>query len=75
MRPGLENLIRIPNMTSTGLERLIDGATEPFLKPCDMGNAEVPIFIDFLRRMLTIDPQRRSSASELLRHEWLNFEE
>ncbi|KAB8225801.1 kinase-like domain-containing protein [Aspergillus novoparasiticus] len=35
-------LLRIPNMKSTSLERLINGTTKPFLKPDDMPDAEVP---------------------------------
>ncbi|QMW47043.1 hypothetical protein G4B11_010522 [Aspergillus flavus] len=65
------DLLRIPNMKSTSLERLINGTTKPFLKPDDMPDAEVTIFIDFLRGMLTIDPEHRRSAAELLQHEWV----
>ncbi|KAE8321394.1 kinase-like domain-containing protein [Aspergillus sergii] len=36
------DLLRIPNMKSTSLERLINGTTKPFLKPDDMPDAEVP---------------------------------
>lgn len=68
--PG--NLLRIPNLKPTSIERLINGSTKPFLKPRDMPVAEVPIFINFLRGMLEIDPGSRKSASELLQHEWLN---
>ncbi|PLB48108.1 protein kinase [Aspergillus steynii IBT 23096] len=66
------NLIRIPDLKPTSLERLVNGATKPFLKPSDMPQVEVPIFVDFLRGMLEIDPGSRKSASELLQHEWLN---
>ncbi|KAI9935061.1 hypothetical protein ASPWEDRAFT_175782 [Aspergillus wentii DTO 134E9] len=38
----------------------------------DKGNlTRVPEFIDFVRGMLTIDPEQRKSAKELLQHEWL----
>lgn len=37
-------------MKSTSLEGLINGAEEPFLKPDDMPDAEVSVFIDFLKR-------------------------
>lgn len=67
------NLLRIPNLKPTSLERLINGTTKPFLKPRDMPDTEVPIFIDFLRGMLEIDPGSRKSASELLQHEWINL--
>lgn len=45
---------------------------EPFIKPSDMPDAEIPIFIDFVKGMLTIDPESRKSASELLQHKWIN---
>ncbi|PKY03351.1 kinase-like protein [Aspergillus campestris IBT 28561] len=66
------NLIRIPNLSPTSLERLVNGTAMPFSKPSDMPNADVPIFVDFLRGMLAIDPETRKSASELLQHEWIN---
>ncbi|KAB8071661.1 kinase-like domain-containing protein [Aspergillus leporis] len=53
-------------------ERLINGTTKPFLKPSAIPDAEVPIFIDFLRGMLETDPGIRKSASEL-QHVWLNL--
>ncbi|KAL4786084.1 protein kinase [Aspergillus varians] len=65
------NLFRIPNMKATSLERMLNGKTKPFLKSSDMPDAEVPIFIDFVRDMLQIDPETRKSAAELLQHEWL----
>ncbi|KAL4807995.1 protein kinase [Aspergillus unguis] len=70
---GKGNLLRIPNLKPTSLERLINGTTEPFLKPRDMPDCEVPVFIDFLGGMLEIDPGSRKSASELLQHEWINI--
>ncbi|KAL4935707.1 hypothetical protein BDV06DRAFT_217227 [Aspergillus oleicola] len=65
------NLLRIPNLKPTCLERLINGATNPFLKPVDMPEAEVPIFVDFIKGMLEVDPGSRKSAAELLQHEWI----
>ncbi|KAJ9264194.1 hypothetical protein DTO212C5_7253 [Paecilomyces variotii] len=67
------NLRRIPNLKPTSIEHLINGTTKPFLKPRDMPDAEVPVFVDFLRCMLAIDPESRKSAAELLQHEWLNL--
>ncbi|KAK9234398.1 protein kinase, partial [Lipomyces kononenkoae] len=67
------NLLRIPNMKPTSLERMINGTTKLFLKPKDMPDTEVPIFIDFLRGMLAIDPERRRSAADLLQHEWIKL--
>ncbi|CRL23442.1 Calcium/calmodulin-dependent protein kinase II isoform [Penicillium camemberti] len=67
------SLLRISDLIPTSLERLINGAERHFLKPNDMSDAEIPIFIDFLQGMLTIDPARRKSAAELLRHEWLEL--
>jgi serine/threonine-protein kinase SRPK3 len=53
--PG--NLLRIPNLKPARLERLINGTTKPFLKPSAIPDAEVPIFIDFLRGMLETEPR------------------
>ncbi|EEP79814.1 predicted protein [Uncinocarpus reesii 1704] len=65
------NLLRLPDLRPTTLERLINGTSKPFIKPQDMTDADIPIFIDFLRGMLAIDPKRRKSAAALLQHEWL----
>lgn len=46
--PG--NLLRIPNLKPTNLERLINDKAKPFLNSSDIPDAEVPIFIDFLKR-------------------------
>ncbi|RAL00004.1 protein kinase [Aspergillus ibericus CBS 121593] len=67
------NLHRIPDLKRTSLERLLNGTTKPFLKPVDMSDAEVPVFIDFIRGMLQIDPQLRKSAADLLEHKWLKL--
>ncbi|GES59264.1 protein kinase [Aspergillus terreus] len=64
-------LLRIPNLKPTSLERLLNGTSKPFLKPKDMPDAEVPIFIDFIKGMLAIDPASRKSAADLLQHEWI----
>ncbi|KAE8307956.1 protein kinase [Aspergillus transmontanensis] len=65
------NLLRIPNLKPTCLEHLVNGTTKPFLKPIDMPEAEVPIFVDFIKGMLEIDPGSRKPAAELLQHEWI----
>lgn len=39
----------------------------------DMPEAEVPIFVDFIKGMLEIDPRSRKSAAELLQHEWIHL--
>ncbi|EEH37963.2 hypothetical protein PAAG_00884 [Paracoccidioides lutzii Pb01] len=67
------DLRRIPNLKPTSFESLINGPTKPFLKPDDMPDSEVPIFIDFLKGMLTINPDFRLSAADLLQHEWLKL--
>ncbi|QQK39519.1 Calcium/calmodulin-dependent protein kinase II isoform [Penicillium digitatum] len=67
------SLLRISDLIPTSLERVINGTERPFLKPNDMPDTEIPIFIDFLQSMLTIDPAHRKSAAELLRHEWLKL--
>jgi serine/threonine-protein kinase SRPK3 len=70
---SLGSLLRISDLIPTSLERVINGTERPFLKPNDMPDTEIPIFIDFLQSMLTIDPAHRKSAAELLRHEWLKL--
>ncbi|EED20490.1 protein kinase, putative [Talaromyces stipitatus ATCC 10500] len=65
------DLLRIQQLKPTTLERLINGTTKPFLKPNDMPDAEVPIFLNFLTAMLSIDPNRRRSAADLLQHDWI----
>ncbi|KID93042.1 Protein kinase-like domain protein [Metarhizium guizhouense ARSEF 977] len=67
------SLLRIPNLKSTSLERLLNGTSKPFLKPEDMPDHEVDIFTDFIKGMLTIDPGSRKSAAELLQHEWIHL--
>lgn len=52
---------------------LINGTKKPLLKHHEMSDAEIPIFIDFLRGMLVVDPTQRKSAAELLHHEWLKL--
>lgn len=69
-------------MKSTSLERLLNGTTKPFLKPDDMPDAEVPIFINFLRAclrlILSTGVQRQScfsmNGSDHDAIEWLKVE-
>ncbi|KAM3448170.1 hypothetical protein MY3296_008040 [Beauveria thailandica] len=65
-------LIRVCNLKPTSLERLVNGDVKPFIKPADMLETEIAIFIDFIKSMLAIDPMARKSAAELLQHEWLS---
>ncbi|PGG99297.1 CMGC/SRPK protein kinase [Helicocarpus griseus UAMH5409] len=65
------DLRRIPKLKPTTLENLLNGPKKPFSKPDDMPEADVPLFINFIRGMLAIDPERRSSAADLVKHEWL----
>ncbi|KAJ5104602.1 hypothetical protein NUU61_001949 [Penicillium alfredii] len=58
-------------MQSTQLERLVNGAEKPFIKPEDMPRVEVPTLFDSFQGMLTVEALRRKPAAELLRHEWL----
>ncbi|KAG6103060.1 hypothetical protein E4U14_006454 [Claviceps sp. LM454 group G7] len=64
--------LRIPNLGPTSLERLLNGDRMPRMKPSDMSDDEVVVFIDFVRGMLQIDPKKRKSAAQLLQHEWLS---
>ncbi|KAG6013437.1 hypothetical protein E4U43_007287 [Claviceps pusilla] len=64
-------LVRVTEMPPTSLDRMLNGATKPFMKPEDMSDDEIGLFIDFIKGMLTIDPGSRKSAAELLHHEWL----
>ncbi|KAG8413358.1 hypothetical protein J3458_012928 [Metarhizium acridum] len=66
-------LIRIRNLKPTSLERLVNGEVKPFLKPCDMPEAEIATFIDFIKGMLEVDPTSRKSAAELLQHDWIHL--
>ncbi|KAG6091429.1 hypothetical protein E4U30_006955, partial [Claviceps sp. LM220 group G6] len=63
---------RIPKFPLTSLEHLLNGERMPRMKPSDMSDDEVVVFIDFVRSMLQIDPKKRKSAKQLLQHEWLS---
>lgn len=49
----------------------MDGESEALRRPEDMPESEVPIFVDFLKGMLALDPDERRSAAEMLEHDWL----
>ncbi|KAG6018531.1 hypothetical protein E4U40_000191, partial [Claviceps sp. LM458 group G5] len=66
------NLIRIPNLGPTSLERMLNGEAMPFIKPPDMPDSEMAAFIDLVQGMLQIDPMARKSAAQLLQHKWLS---
>ena len=68
------NLLRIPYLETTTLEKLVDGDHERTQRPKDMPESEVPVFCDFLRGMLALDPEKRKSASQLLEHKWLSID-
>ncbi|KAK5113701.1 hypothetical protein LTR62_003328 [Meristemomyces frigidus] len=65
------NLLRIPELRTTTLKDFVDGADGPFRRPPNMATEEVPIFVDFLRGALALDPDVRKRAIDLLHHEWL----
>ncbi|KAK4950182.1 hypothetical protein LTR10_011161 [Elasticomyces elasticus] len=65
------NLLRIPTLHPTSLRAIIDGSDDPMWRPREMDDAEVAVFVDFLQGALTLDPEHRKTAKELLRHEWL----
>lgn len=49
----------------------MDGENEVLRRPKDMPQDEVPIFVDFLEGMLAVEPDKRKSAPEMLKHPWL----
>ncbi|KAK3625445.1 hypothetical protein LTR56_014300 [Elasticomyces elasticus] len=65
------NLIRIPELHFTSLTETTDGSEAPMHRPREMGDEDLAWFVDFLRGALMLDPERRKTADELLRHEWL----
>lgn len=46
-------------MKRTNLDGMLNGQTMSFLRPCDMSEAEVEAFINFVKGMLEIDPTLR----------------
>ncbi len=63
--------MRIPKLNSVSFEKFMDGETEALRRPDDMPVDEVPVFVDFLKGMLAINPDERKSAAEMLKHDWL----
>lgn len=51
------------------MEQVLNGRVNRFIRPDEMSEKEVYVFIDFVKGMLTIDPSQRKSAAELLGHE------
>ncbi|KAK3619569.1 hypothetical protein LTR56_023949 [Elasticomyces elasticus] len=64
-------LLRMRGMGYTGLKDLMDGTQWPLTRPDGMNDAEMAMFVDFLQGALTLDPEHRKTAEELLQHEWL----
>ncbi|KAK5736401.1 hypothetical protein LTR17_007397 [Elasticomyces elasticus] len=64
-------LLRMRGMGYTGLKDLMDGTQWPLTRPDGMDDAEMAMFVDFLQGALTLDPEHRKTAEELLQHEWL----
>ncbi|KAG6125647.1 hypothetical protein E4U38_007477 [Claviceps purpurea] len=64
--------LRIPKLSLASLKRVLNGDIMPLMKPPDMPDDEIDVFIDFVRGMLQIDPMARKSAAQLLQHEWLS---
>ncbi|KAG6154548.1 hypothetical protein E4U11_006434 [Claviceps purpurea] len=58
--------LRIPKLGLASLERVLNGDIMPLMKPPDMPDDEIDVFIDFVRGMLQIDPMARKSAAQLL---------
>ncbi|KAG6300572.1 hypothetical protein E4U09_006657 [Claviceps aff. purpurea] len=59
--------LRIPKLGLASLERVLNGDTMPLMKPPDMPDDEIDVFIDFVRGMLQIDPMARKSRGKLIR--------
>eukprot|EP01062_Namystynia_karyoxenos_P008607 TRINITY_DN1302_c1_g1_i1.p1 TRINITY_DN1302_c1_g1~~TRINITY_DN1302_c1_g1_i1.p1 ORF type:complete len:916 (+),score=293.71 TRINITY_DN1302_c1_g1_i1:139-2886(+) len=60
-------------------ERTDTGAYELlYAKPCSLrerlGNCDDELFVDFVSRLLDVDPERRPTAAEALQHPWLKKE-
>ncbi|KAK3670303.1 hypothetical protein LTR78_009857 [Recurvomyces mirabilis] len=64
-------LVRIPELQITSLRDFVDGAEGPFQRPPDMSTEQATKFVNFLSGALTLDPDCRKRATELLQHEWL----
>ncbi|KAG6090911.1 hypothetical protein E4U30_007812 [Claviceps sp. LM220 group G6] len=65
-------LIRDPCYKRSSLECMLNGRAYPHNRPSGMSKNEFAVFVDFLKGMLEIDPVKRKSAAELLKHEWLS---
>ncbi|KAG6124813.1 hypothetical protein E4U38_008189 [Claviceps purpurea] len=65
-------LIRDPCYKRSSLECMLNGRVYPHNRPSGMSKNEFAVFVDFLKGMLEIDPVKRKSAAELLKHEWLS---
>ncbi len=72
MTYGIDKVIGLDVIpSSVPLINLLDGDELPLRKPDDMPAEEVPVFADFLEQMLELDPEKRATAEELLKHPWL----
>ncbi|KAG6222094.1 hypothetical protein E4U26_005524 [Claviceps purpurea] len=60
---GVGKFLRIPKLGLASLERVLNGDIMPLMKPPDMPDDEIDVFIDFVRGMLQIDPMARKSAA------------
>ncbi|KAG6154081.1 hypothetical protein E4U37_002407 [Claviceps purpurea] len=65
-------LIRDPCYKRSSLECMLNGRVYPHNRPSGMSKNEFAVFVDFLKGMLEIDPVKRKSAAELLKHDWLS---
>ncbi|KAF3403289.1 Serine/threonine-protein kinase SKY1, partial [Talaromyces pinophilus] len=57
--------------SSSSLEQVLNRRVNRFIRPEELSEKEVYVFIDFVKGMLTVDPSERKSAAGLLGHEWL----
>lgn len=74
-----ERRSNIVHPDGTLLEEVVEeGISEPLAdlvamyKPGDMDEKDAASFVDFLRRVLRVEPGQRALTSELLEHPWLS---
>jgi serine/threonine-protein kinase SRPK3 len=57
----------------SSLEKRIKHEGYPFDAPGYMRRAELPKYLSFMQAALALEPNERSSAAQLLQHDWLKI--